>query len=393
MRYVLLILLAFGLALPAGAGARPGQADRTFSGDGRVALPDSAFLRGLAVSSAGQAAVLTESGAGFVTRLTRNGRVDPAFGRGGRAAVPVLQAGSGLVVDARGRPVVLGWMPLAGGNSDGTGVVRLTTSGAADAAFGSGGLVHFPAPADGLVAQPVQSPGELGAVVGGGLGSNRLMLARLRGDGREVEQRWISGPDGVDELFPVSLVGPPNGMTVVAVHHQGQRSFIIGPTGTATVAGSVESAVAVGGDVIATHAFFRRDEIGQLIQDRIYLERMTASGAVRWRLAFRGRFSGVGSATIVADGHGGAYAAAPTSKAQGHPILVFHVTRSGRVDPAFGSRGLLVIPSRRPIERVQLALVPSDARLLVAYQNRKALFNDREESGDPRVLVAAFRTT
>jgi hypothetical protein len=327
-----------------------------------------------------------------VTRLTRDGRFDPSFGRGGVATVPLLSAGAGLILDDRQRPVVLGRMPLAGGDSDGTGVVRLTPSGAADAAFGLGGLVHFPAPANAPTAQPVHSPGEVGVVVGGSIGDG-LMLARLRSDGHAVEQRSIPLPGGVDGLFPVSLIGSPNRMTVIAVHHKGQRSYIFGPAGTASVAGSIESAVTAGSDFIGMHALFRSDEIGQLIQDRIYLERMTSAGVVRWRLKFRGRFSAVTGASLLADGHGGVYVAAPTFKPQASRILLFHVTGSGRVDGAFGRRGLVVIPSTRPIEKVRLALSRSDGRLIVGYQNRKEHFNDREENGDPRVILTALKTT
>lgn len=78
-RLAIVCAVLFGLAVPAGAGAAPGDRDPTFSSDGLVTHPGT--FRDLAVAADGSALVaLNAAGQGSVMRYEPNGERDPQFG-------------------------------------------------------------------------------------------------------------------------------------------------------------------------------------------------------------------------------------------------------------------------------------------------------------------------
>lgn len=142
-----------------------GSLDTSFGGTGWVSILSgpsgySNFARAVAVQSDGKILVagryISSSNLnGFfeVVRLNANGSLDSTFGTGGKVAVPLSYAGTsltggqglGVAIDAAGRIDVAGNGYLADGSII-MAVARLTSTGALDKSFGTGGTVVMQAP-------------------------------------------------------------------------------------------------------------------------------------------------------------------------------------------------------------------------------------------------------
>jgi len=200
------VLATLALTVPASAAAGPGDPDRGFGGDGRIALPAAgAFVpRAVAVDGSdrivvggyscapdatGDGTCLTSGDGSFrIARLTPDGGLDPEFGENGFVTTPVGEGRSqalDLIVLRDGRV-------LAGGvaRSDGRDVfalARYSAGGALDPGFGDGGIALAPTgSAFASLSDITLGPG--GTVVGAGqavdaLGVPRMAVARFTAQG------------------------------------------------------------------------------------------------------------------------------------------------------------------------------------------------------------------
>lgn len=153
--------LVAALACAAPAAAAPGDVDRSFGGDGRVAVPavGSFAARGVAVDPVDRIVVggyrcddsedgtcLEGGDTSFrVARLTPDGGMDPEFGVGGIVTTPVGEGRSqafDVVVLDDGRIVAAG-VAKAGGR-DVFALARYAPNGALDPSFGAGGIALLP---------------------------------------------------------------------------------------------------------------------------------------------------------------------------------------------------------------------------------------------------------
>ncbi|HTP45431.1 MAG TPA: choice-of-anchor Q domain-containing protein [Casimicrobiaceae bacterium] len=130
-----------------------GALDASFGTNGRVVTSVNNVypeLSGISVNADGTFLVggIRNNGTSdvpFVAKVTSTGAADVSFGTGGVAvldSLPLFVAISGFAVDASGRGVIAGsTVPIP--NQVHTFVARLTNAGALDASFGSGGVATF----------------------------------------------------------------------------------------------------------------------------------------------------------------------------------------------------------------------------------------------------------
>ena len=121
-----------------------------------------------------------------VVRLNADGSLDTGFGTGGKVMVPMGTNDSSyaIALQSDGKIIVFGHTN-SGGQND-IAVMRLTTSGALDSTFGTGGKVVFSTPSldEYNFAATVQLDGKIllaGSVINGG--SEDFLLMRLNSDG------------------------------------------------------------------------------------------------------------------------------------------------------------------------------------------------------------------
>ncbi|MBZ9752227.1 hypothetical protein K7W42_15335 [Deinococcus sp. HMF7604] len=134
------------------------------------------------------------SGTDFVViRYTADGALDTSFGTNGQAVIAVGAGGSadtpyGLSIQSDGKLILAGFTPLEPGSSDTeVAVVRLTTSGALDTSFGTGGKVVF----------PVGAAGNL----------DIANAVRVQLDGKIVVAGYTYDPASNDDIFVARLTG------------------------------------------------------------------------------------------------------------------------------------------------------------------------------------------
>lgn len=222
-----------------------GQPDTTF-GTGGVAT-FSVNSSGLATIDRGNAVAIQPDGKILVVgtspgtggtvltavRLTTSGSLDSSFGTKGVQTV-ALKSGAeayGVALQPDGKIVLAGVAKINSNESD-FAAVRLTTSGALDKSFGSGGseLVAFTSAQGGIVAQAsaiaIQPDGKivLAGFAGGGGGGGALAVARLNSDGSLDTSFGANGQEGfpkaaIENVTAVAL--QPDGRIVVA----GEGSF------------------------------------------------------------------------------------------------------------------------------------------------------------------------
>lgn len=203
-----------------------------------------------------------------VVKLTRAGTLDTTFGTGGKAVIDLAQTTGGardtiysLDVDAMGRPVLFGSTKSATGSDSDRFVARLTTAGALDTSFATGGVyrIAMPGTSDNPRHGLVQADGKIlaagytalptGAVqVDGGVQvANSIVLVRLDSTG---------APDTTFGTAGVVSINP------------------FPPTGTATLWGMCEaySAVQQSGGRIVTAGYGRAAPAGAVDLASIRLE-------------------------------------------------------------------------------------------------------------------------
>jgi uncharacterized delta-60 repeat protein len=119
----------FAFIVPGGFNGNARATDVAVLGDGRIVL-------------AGRLVGATEQP--FVARLLANGTPDPTFGVNGISAFtfPSVTTGRKLAVQSDGKVVVTGTLIEASGTHD-IALLRVNTDGSADAAFGANGQVVF----------------------------------------------------------------------------------------------------------------------------------------------------------------------------------------------------------------------------------------------------------
>ena len=122
-----------------------GALDASFGSGGKVVIDlTGAFdvANDVAVDSSGRILLGGAAGGDFaVVRLTSSGALDSSFGTGGVVSTDFsggADTGFDLALDASGR-ILLGGQAAVGGGGGQLGVIRYTASGALDSTFGSGG--------------------------------------------------------------------------------------------------------------------------------------------------------------------------------------------------------------------------------------------------------------
>jgi uncharacterized delta-60 repeat protein len=115
-----------------------GSPDTSFGNGGVETVPvgGTALGYGVAVQGDGKLVLagpaFTTTGVNAAVRLTSSGALDPTYGSGGIATVPDWNGANGIILDAAGKVL----LPAVGAS-----LLRLNTNGTADASFGSGGNV------------------------------------------------------------------------------------------------------------------------------------------------------------------------------------------------------------------------------------------------------------
>lgn len=219
-------------AAAASAAAAPGDLDPSFSGDGRVSLPEagSFVARALALQPDGAVLVagascapspdtgdgtcLNSGASSFrLARLTPDGALDPAFGAGGLVTTPVGDGRSQAyaVSVLPGGDVVAAGVARRGGRQV-MALARYDAHGALVHGFGAGGIVLQPAgrgfsAIEDLVAEPD------GSLLATGQADGRMVVARFRGNGR-LDPHWGRhglAIGGAAYGFGLGLVREPDG--------------------------------------------------------------------------------------------------------------------------------------------------------------------------------------
>ena len=263
------LLLAFSLT-SARAANTAGTLDTTFGTGGTVVTTlvptanDSSDAVPLAIQfqSSGDILVLagvTITGANAssttqVLRYTTAGVLDTAFGTKGIAVLPSSftgsSTGSAMAVDSTNRIVI------AGINSSGDLIAaRLTASGALDTSFGSDGVGVTTQSCCDAAGALVIEPASVGADANDILFCDGLFPAGRKASSTTLLARWTSSGE-LDSTFGtggiVNVVGPA-GCTGAAVLSTGEILDVNGTTAQFEANGTLESSV-TGGTVVASAA-------------------------------------------------------------------------------------------------------------------------------------------
>ncbi|HET6690355.1 MAG TPA: hypothetical protein VFG74_05775 [Miltoncostaeaceae bacterium] len=326
---------ALAAALACGAAvalAAPGQPDRGFGDAGRRVLVGDGSDRAAAVAIApdGRIVVVGDGGpdtALTVTRLLRDGSVDRSFGDGGTHRVDLggVETGNAVAVAPDGSIVA------AGATSVGANVLvlRLTPTGAADAAFGPGGVrvIDYGGP-DAANAVALQPDGRVLLAGTGGAG-RALLVTRLNPDGTPDMSFDGDGTAGID------LSAGDDAAFGMARLRDG-RIMVGGVTGNPSDAAFVR--FGANGAVDRTFGI-----AGTRVLD--------AGGADAVRaLALRP------DGKIVAVGAGG-----PRSQ-----VAVWRLNRGGALDASFGRRGLAGFATVKRAETAEAVALQQDGKIVVA---------------------------
>ena len=215
-RSVILVVVVLASVLTGSAGAAEGDLDRTFAGDGRLALPAAGSFvpRAVSVDRTDRVVVagyrcepappfddgtcLAGGDANFrLTRLMPNGGLDAEFGDTGFVTTQ-LGEGRSQALDVLALPdgrIVAAGLARVGGR-DVFGLARYTARGALDAGFGTGGMALIPVgSAYASIADVEPGPGGTLLVAGQAVdarGVPRIAVARLTARG-DLDARFGTG--------------------------------------------------------------------------------------------------------------------------------------------------------------------------------------------------------
>ncbi len=294
------------VAVPAGAGAAPGDLDATFGTGGVTSLATGTALNGVAVAPDRSVVAVGSSGTSLL--------VQQFSATGTRGAT--FAAGSGV-----GRAVVLqsdGKIVVAGNDATGMIVERFNFTGGLDSGFGSGGVVHgFPHAQANAVA----------------LGPNGTIVAAGR----------VPGSDGFQRIAVLRLTS------------SGSADASFGPGGARLVdlgQDSIAKAVAVQGDGKIVLAGSVGPGIHQTIS--AFAARLTPAGGLDPTFASGGvriqsPAPGGGAATfnaVALDPSGGIAVAGGTTTQNQSAGLIGRLTCAGAYDPSFAGGLVGVLSSR-----------------------------------------------
>jgi uncharacterized delta-60 repeat protein len=226
---------------------RNGSLDRTFGSAGIAALPvgEAAFANAVLVDPTGKidvAGTTSVSGTNhfFVARLTSGGALDSTFGSGGVAVLPTPAAAWGMALQPNGSLVIAG--EQAYNSSEAFIVQRVRGDGSLESSFGTGGVVTIPIGSWAVgYAMALQPDGKI--VVGGNGkatdGSPLAAVVRLNPDGA-LDSNFASG--GI-------LQFPGGGLNALTID-SAARIYLVGVGATVirlNPNGSADSSFASGG--------------------------------------------------------------------------------------------------------------------------------------------------
>ncbi|MFL5830795.1 MAG: hypothetical protein ACJ76X_12835 [Solirubrobacteraceae bacterium] len=154
-----------------------GSTDTSFGGGGVVTVPigGTALGYGVAVQTDGKLVLagpaFTTTGVNAAVRLTSSGALDPTYGSGGIATVPDWNGANGIILDSAGRVLL---------PSVGASVLRLNTNGSADTSFGTAGNVMAKLGTnDAANGAALQADGKI-VLAGGATINGRIVIAVVR---------------------------------------------------------------------------------------------------------------------------------------------------------------------------------------------------------------------
>lgn len=191
------VIATLGVLVASASAARgaPFELDPSFAGAGQLVLAPPTAARGVALQSSGDIIVLTEDDGGVaLRRLSPDGSIDRSFGGNGVVALDDPAPTVGAPFDVAIQPddrIVLGWIASTGDLE----VRRLLPDGAADTTFGVDGTSVVPVPnitcASGSCSQtkiPIVIDGQARIIVATGVltaasGGASIALVRLTSAG------------------------------------------------------------------------------------------------------------------------------------------------------------------------------------------------------------------
>ncbi|HEX4794525.1 MAG TPA: hypothetical protein VH370_12065 [Humisphaera sp.] len=312
-----------------------GVLDKSFGASGSTIVPAvTGFFAVMASSSGviaayGQTNIYTPAATQFSSRLnhfTANGAVDKTYGPGGQGFVSINTTINGPeqeIFQPDGKLLIAGAIGTGNGAHSAAALARLTTSGALDASFGSGGYANLGTvysanpQAGGVSLQPdgkillAQTSAEGISPVG-----SDLSPTRLNANGTPDT---TFGPSGTALTRPIFASGQaiaelPNGQTLVA----GQFT-VSGLTGLYVrrynVDGSLDSSFAPGGGYAGQSGYA---VVGPTINTPV--GSLSAPSAVR----------------LIVDGHGRVLVGDSA-------VGIIRLTATGAVDTTFGANGTAAI--------------------------------------------------
>jgi uncharacterized delta-60 repeat protein len=384
VRVTAAVLLALALALlPGAAQARPGDVDPSFATGGRTAFTvgaSSAHVAGLALRPgdrplvAGTAVLPDGRAAASVSQLDPFGSLDPAFAATGTAFLdPVattLVQPAGIALAPDGSAVVATTVTAPDGGHKEVHVVRVTPAGAADPAFGDGGVAVLDFTGGNVRGDDVAVDDQGRILIAASTerdGQRYMSCFRLTPDGKR-DRRFAGGRVDLDSrAFAGAILPRPGGGAIVAggllrsygnlvavqVDDRGRRLDRFGGgrahvrLADRTRPGTGARDMVLGADGSLTVAALVR---AKGARDRIAVVRMNARGRLVRSFAHGGVFTaGTGSRPLtvqhmVRDARGRfvLVGAAKRPATGGESALVMRLTPAGLPDRSFGSSGAVV---------------------------------------------------
>jgi uncharacterized delta-60 repeat protein len=260
---------------------------------------------------------------GAVARLTPAGVLDPSFGSGGLAGLSSGPGGltltevSALAVDSQGRILLAGSALTAAGDSA-TAIVRLTSDGAIDTTFGTGGFASCPISIFELKNLAV-GPGDQVLAAGTDLSQSQAAVDVVR----------YTAAGALDPSFG-------SGGEAVATYGSGSSGSTL-----ADLVGLPDGRVLLGGIVTFPG-----------LGSSLTLTRLTGAGALDPSFNELGfvalpNYTGGGKLVVAADGSiiaGGALTQANPTPGTVSPLSLSHFQPDGAADLTFGNNGDQQVP-------------------------------------------------
>ena len=323
-----------------------GSLDSSFGSSGKVTTPigidyDQATCVAIQTDGKILAGGTSSNGVNYdfaLARYNTNGTLDSAFGSGGKVTVAVGSGYDGaqsIIVLADGK-IVLGGYASNGSNND-LALLKFTSTGALDTAFGSAGIVmtDFGGTQDSVNAMLLQSDGKIVAAGSTGTGlTNQFALARYNSNGSLDSSFGTAGK--VTTAF-----GSSSDIAYAAIL-QGDGKIVV--AGSAFVSGS----------------------------DDFALARYLANGMLDTSFGSSGKVTTTIGGTsdsahaVALDGTGRIVAAGPTSSGSSNDdFAVVRYLSNGTLDSSFGTGGKVVTAISVHHDDPECITLLSDGKILV----------------------------